>query len=260
MNRFEAGVQTAQSTALRALDWQMFSREDIVNLALQRPEVMQDIRGHAEAVRAWTRGDEAPMRYIAGQHGDELIARALGFVFMEYHTLRPLLRRIAPRKIADIGAGYGFFALFAHAEFGAEMTLIDTDQGGERGFDYRHSSARLGNLAVAQRFLEANGCASDAVQVFDPLTSDLAALMGLDLVTSFLACGYQFPCDSYRTLFEEGVVPGGHVILDIRTRHAHEILPGLASLGALHRIGHAADGQALRMHLVTRPGIGQNAA
>ncbi len=260
MNRFEAGRITAENEAIRSLDTKMFTTRDVVNVALQRNEVLQDIRGHSEAINAWVRGDEAPMRHIADTHRDDILARALAFVFMEYHALRPRLQSLAPERIADIGAGYGFFALFAHAEFGAEVTLIDTDSTMDRALDQGETTMSVTNLAVARQFLLANGCLPERIRMMPAGSEGVEMLRDLDLVVSFLACGYQFPCDDYLDFFETNLKPGGTVLLDIRTSNAHEILPGLANLGALTRVSHAADGKAIRMALVTRRRNAEQAA
>lgn len=253
MNRFEAGLKTAESAAIRSLDMSMFTLDDIAQVTLQRPEVLQDIRGHAEAIRAWHRGDLAPLRHLAQCHGLDLVARALGFVFMEYHALRPRLRELAPRRIANIGYGFGLFDLFVHADTGAEIVLIDSGRRPAVQFDGDQPLANgSSNPRLALRFLLANGCDPRKVAAFPAEDPAIAGLRDVDLAVSLLGCGFAFPCEAFHDFFAQSVRPGGHVILDVRTRHAHEILPGLAGLGALRRLGHASDGRAIRMELTTR--------
>ena len=260
MEQFHAALKAADSKEIRDLDLTMFRLGDILNVALQRSEIMADIEGHPEALRAWVRGDDAPLLAICRQHGVSLVRRALGFIVQEYSALRPVLRMLKPRKIADIGCGYGFFDFFAHAEFGCDLVLIDTEESARRHFKFRQQGAAYANLSTTRKFLLANGCRQSAVATVNPLQQDVLDHTGVDLAVSFISCGFHYPCDIYRDFFAQSVVPGGSVILDVRKRLAHEILPGLAGLGKLSKIGEAADGKAQRMQLVTTRSRARTAA
>lgn len=259
MNRFEAAVLTAETPAIQSLDYSMFSERDIANVALQRPEVLEDIDGHRAALAAWKDGNETPLTDIAARWRLELVTRAVAFVAMEYRDLRPLLQELAPRRIADIGCGYGFFDLFAHAEFGAEMVLIDTEVNSTRRALGEDGMGRS-SLPVARRFLVANGCDATRLTTVNPRRQDVLTHRGFDLAVSFLSCGYLFPCVAYRDFFQHSVNPGGSVLLDLRVRQLHEVLPGLTGLGRLRRVSDAADGVAMRMQLITSRNVQERAA
>ena len=251
MNRFEAAVKTAECAALESLDFSMFAERDIAQIALQRPEVMQDVRGHEEAIRAWLRRDDGPMLHIAHRYRLELVTRALAFVYMDYRELRPILQKLQPAKVADIGCGYGMFDLFLHAEFGSELVLIDIEETEDRHLKFRETGAGTADLMVARRFLVANGCDRTRIVTVNPAVHDPMDHGGVDLAISLLSCGYLYPCDEYRDFFLQSVRPGGMILLDIRTRRAHQALPGLAGLGRMRRLGTADDGEAMRMLLQT---------
>ncbi|MDF0600506.1 class I SAM-dependent methyltransferase [Psychromarinibacter sp. C21-152] len=251
MNRFEAALRMADGPAIRSLDFSMFGESDIANVALQRSEVLHDIRGQADAIRAWARGDDAPLLRIARQHRQALVARAVAFVFLEYRALRGLLQTLRPARIADIGCGYGFFDLFAQAEFGAELVLIDSETAGARAVKYSETGSGTANLETARRFLVANGCAPARIETLNPTRQNLSQVRDIDLAVSLLSCGFAFSCAPYRSFLRMAVRPGGSVILDLRLRRIREIAQPLTGLGPLRRVGTAADGKAARMHLVT---------
>ncbi|MDJ0630387.1 MAG: class I SAM-dependent methyltransferase [Rhodobacter sp.] len=260
MKRFHAALQAAEGDAIQSLDLSMFRVGDILNVALQRSETLADIAQAPDAIRAWVRGNDGPLLRICEQQGLTLVRRALGFIALEYGDLRPVLTRLKPRKLADIGCGYGFFDLFAHAEFGCDLVLVDTEESRERHFKFRRQGAAYSSLSTARKFLLANKCSADAVHAVNPLQQDVLDHKEIDLAVSFISCGFHYPCDMYLDFFKSSVVPGGSVILDIRKRLSHEILPGLAGLGKLTKIGETPDGKAQRMQLVTTPAPSQQAA
>lgn len=260
MNRFETAIRAARSAAIQSLDFSMFSTRDIANVALQRSEVLLDIPGQADALRAWARGDDGPILHIAGQHGTDLARRALACMFIEYRALRPVLRKIAPKRIADIGCGYGFFGLFAQAELGADLLLVDTETSKGRVLRYSTNGSACADLQIAARFLIANGCDPARITTLNPQQGDLLSHPGQDLAISLLACGFLFPAETYAPFFRQCVRPGGSVILDVRVRRAQNNLPVLEQLGHLNRLTHAADGKAARIHLVTHSEQARSAA
>ncbi|MDJ0826762.1 MAG: class I SAM-dependent methyltransferase [Rhodobacter sp.] len=260
MKRFQVALDLAQSDAVRSLDLSMFHTGDVLSVALQRSEVLTDIPERNEALRSWVRGDEGPLLQICHDHGVDLVRRAIGFTTLEYRALRPLLQRLGPQKVADIGCSYGFFDLFAYAELGCDLVLIDTEDSAGHNLKFGSESTGYSSLSKARQFLLANGCAAASVTAVNPHEQDLLAQTGIDLAVSFNSCGVHYPCDMYLDFFQSSVVPGGSVILDIRSRRSHEILPGLAGLGKLTKIGETPDGKALRMQLVTTSAPARNAA
>jgi SAM-dependent methyltransferase len=251
MTRFETALRAAESDTVRALDLSMFTTRDVVNVILQRSEVLHDVPEHPDAIRAWVRGDDKPLMAIAERHGRDLVRRAIGFIYIEYKELQPTLAAISPKRIADIGCGYGFFDLLAHAEHDCDLVLIDTEESNNRHFKYRQQGAAYASLETARAFLVANNCRPDRIATINPQRQDVTEARDIDLAVSFISCGFHYPCDTYRDFFTRSVKPGGSVILDVRTRLAEEIQTGLEGLGTLSRIGDAAGGKAMRMHLIT---------
>ncbi|WP_425050609.1 class I SAM-dependent methyltransferase [Psychromarinibacter sp. S121] len=260
MTRFELLLRLAENQSIRSLDLSMFDTRDIAQVALHRTEVLGDVPDWKRAVRTWVRGDEAPMLDIATAFGPALLRRAAAAVFLEYRALRPLLKQLSPRTIADIGCGYGFFGLLAQADLGASLTLIDTERSDERRMRFSETGAACADLAVARRFLLANGCPASRLRTLNPQTADITALRNIDLAVSFLACGFLFPIDAYRDFFAASVRPGGSVLLDIRSRLVTSVVRPLAGLGEMQRLSMAADGKAMRFQLVTSPSALSQAA
>ena len=87
----------------------------------------------------------------------------------------------------------------------------------------------------------------------------MSGLQDLDLIVSFLACGYVFPVGRYRELLHSGLRPGGDILIDIRDGWIRETEADLTTMGNVVRLGSAADGKAQRIRL-HRPSKSRHAA
>ncbi|HMO08767.1 MAG TPA: class I SAM-dependent methyltransferase, partial [Paracoccaceae bacterium] len=140
-----------------ALDLSPLSTGDLVNLILQRSEVLFDRPRSGQVIRAWEAGDEGPMQAEVARLGIEVARRAAGVIHAEYRALAPVLHARQPRRVADIGCGYAFFDLFLARDLGTDLLLIDLESNDRRHFGFQAEGAAYASLAVARALLEANG-------------------------------------------------------------------------------------------------------
>lgn len=238
---------------IAALDLSMFDDDDLVNLILQRSEVMHDIPRAGRIIRAWNAGDDGPIRAVVAEKGTAIARRAAGVILAEYEALRPHLATLAPARIADIGCGYGFFDLFAARDLGAELLLIDLESNDRRHFGFHDKGAAYSSLARARAALEANGVPPARIVTVNPGAGDVMEPAPVDLAVSFLSCGFHYPVSTYAAYFAGRVRPGGAIVLDLRAATAAAQAAELAALGPLEDL--PAPDKARRV-LVWRTGAG----
>lgn len=226
------GTRSGQASP-DALQFGAFGRDDLLNLILQRSEVLRDVPRHGQVIRAWNGGDTAPILAQVDRLGAEIARRAAAVIHAEYLALRPLLLELKPRRIADIGCGYALFDLFAARDLGAALLLIDLESNERRHFGFAEAGAAYSSLAVARAFLEANGVPPQAIETLNPAAADPIAAGPADLAVSFLSCGFHYPVETYLEYFDRAVAPGGAVIVDLRRTTAEPQMAALARLGAL---------------------------
>jgi len=217
-----------------SLDYSVLSHDDLVNIVLQRSEVLNDMRNPGDVIRAWADGDSGPLDAVVSEKGAVLAQRAVQLIRAEFEALRPVLDRIAPKRIADIGCGYAVFDLYAHSRYGCDLMLIDVEENERRHFGFEEEAAAYTSLDTAQRFLIANGVPAGQVATWNPeLNEPDEAAEKVDLAVSFLSCGFHFPVDMYMPFFRFGVAPGGSVILDLRAYQFQESKRMLRKLGSV---------------------------
>ncbi len=232
-------AKEAADPVIRALDVSVFSAGDLVNMVLQRSEVLFDLPGGGGAVKQWSAGDDGPIREVAARLGSEIARRTAGVLWAEYRAMRERLAALAPGRIADIGCGYAMFDLFAARDTGASVLLIDIEQNAHRHFGYSDEGSAYTSLSVARSFLIANGMAEDAVMTVNPLSEPLERAGKVDLAVSFLSCGFHYPVDGYMPFFRDQVAAGGAVIVDLRLRRLEAQAGLLADLGRIEVLqGH----------------------
>lgn len=245
-------AQEAKAPVIRALDMSMLTVEDLVNLILQRSEVLFDMPRSGQVIRAWNAGDEGPIRGCVERYGDEIARRAAGVIHAEYRRLAPLLLADPPARVADIGCGYALFDLFLARDTAASLVLIDIEQNTRRHFGYADEGAAYSNLSVARALLEANGIAAQRIETVNPERADLGAVAPVDLAVSFLSCGFHFPASTYATYFRESVVPGGAILLDLRAATATAQLAELEGLGTVRDLPAPAKARRILLRKVAR--------
>lgn len=249
MITFEELIEATGTPRITDLDTSAFSPRDIVNIMLQRSEIIRDQRRPGKVVGAWVDNDEAPALALVDKMGDELARRAAAVIWLEYLELKPTLDAIAPTSVADIGCGYAIFDLFLWQDFPGQILLIDLERSDERHFGFRERGAAYSNLDVAKAFLTSNGVANSDIVCRNPETADLSDEPSVDLAVSFVSCGFHYPVELYMDFFEKGVASDGSVILDFRARKARPGVKLLKTLGNVTMVTDAAYGNARRVWL-----------
>ena len=224
-------LKKAETVGGAALDVSMFSRGDLLNLILQRSEVLYDVPAPGRLIKAWSGGNSAPLEAEVDRLGSEIARRAFAVIAAEFEAMRPVLGHLAPKRIADIGCGYGLADLLFHRATGAEIVLIDTEENAHRHFGFQDEGAAYADLAKARAFLEANGVDGAAIRTVNPSRESLSSVRKVHLAVSLLSCGFHFPVSTYSEFFDQQVTKTGAVILTLRKRF--DELAALARLGRI---------------------------
>lgn len=246
MITFEQLMETTARPEVSELKTGAFSEQDVVNLILQRSEIIRDQHRPGRAVRAWTNGDSGPLNAIVDKLGDELIHRAASNIFLEYQEISETIEDIAPSKIADIGCGYAFFDYFLYRNTQAQLYLIDLEETEERHFGFSKAGAAYSSLTVAHAFLQDNGVPKKSVTCINPTQQEVLKLPKIDLAMSFISCGFHYPLSTYDTFFKSRIRKGGAIIVDIRNGKLKAERPVLESYGETIELTKAANGNATR--------------
>jgi len=250
----QAATEKAGTARIRDLDTSALSKQDVLNLILQRSEIIQDQPAPNSYIKAWTRGEAGPLLQLIDEIGqDELIRRAAAFILLEYETLEPTLAAQPPSAATDIGCGYAIFDLFLAQDFDCKLTLIDLEENDERHFGFDQTGAAYSNLEIAKAFLRANGIAARRIKTINPEKQSLVRIKNQDLVVSLISCGFHYPWTTYESFFRKAVKPGGRIILDLRQRTLKRTRDEISALGAFEELSTGASGKAPRV-MVTRQG------
>jgi SAM-dependent methyltransferase len=232
--RNKIGIEAGSATeAISFLDLSCFDPKDYLNLILQRSEVMFDIPKSGRIIRAWNRGDMGPISAVIDDMGVKIAQRAAGMIHAEYLAIEELLKELKPKRIADIGCGYGFFDLFAAKSLKAQVVLIDLEQNEHRHFGFKDEGAAYSSLKVARQLLMANEVPAKNFECVNPRDTSPATIKPVDLVVSFLSCGFHCPVDTYLPMLDKALKPGGSAIFDLRETTASEQAEKLAQFGAV---------------------------
>jgi SAM-dependent methyltransferase len=237
---------------IRNLKVDAFSEDDLLNLILQRSEVMFDRPRSGQIIRAWNAGDLGPIKAVIADLGPEIALRAAAVIHAEYQALKPVMETIKPKRCADIGCGYAIFDLFLARDFGTKLLLIDLESNERRHFGFQAEGAAYSSLTVAKKFLTDNGVKTTAIKLLNPKAEDATAAGPVDLAVSFLSCGFHYPVGLYMPFFDKAVSNGGSVIVDLRATAAADQADALATLGTL--VDLDAPPKARRVHLTRAAG------
>lgn len=221
---------------IASLDLSCFDRNDYLNIILQRSEVMFDTPRSGRIIKAWNRNEMGPIDAVIEKMGDKVPRRAAGVILAEYLAIEGLLKELKPKRIADIGCGYGFFDLFAAKSLNAEVVLIDLEQNDLRHFGFREEGAAYSSLKVAREFLIANKVPAKHIECLNPRDTPPETIQPVDLVVSFLSCGFHYPVDSYLTMLDKALEPGGAAIFDLRETARNNQLSQLEKFGTVIEI------------------------
>ncbi len=223
----------AADPAIAGLDLACLTRDDLINLVLQRSEVMFDRPRSGQVIRAWGQGDMTLMQAEIDRLGDRIARRAAGVIHAEYPALAPLLAELAPKRVADIGCGYAFFDLFLARDLKSDVVLIDLESNEHRHFGFKNEGAAYSSLARAKELLRANGVLAKQITTLNPRDKAPEKLKPVDLAVSFLSCGFHYPVDLYLPFLDKALLPGGAAIFDLRETTALAQAAALAQFGTL---------------------------
>lgn len=253
MFTFADADRKAQSERVAGLEVGAFSTQDVLNLILQRSEIIQDQPNHNRYIKDWINGRNEPILELIQKVGSEtLIRRAAAFILLEYEELAPVIAQGRPRAVTDIGCGYAIFDLFLGQDHDCHITLIDLEDSETRHFGFEQTGAAYSNLDVAAGFMAANGVAADRITTINPLREPVDQIRDQDMAFSFISCGFHYPWTTYETFFRDAVVPGGRIILDIRSRTLRGVRAELETLGAVSILEVGLSPKVARV-LVTKP-------
>lgn len=255
MITFEDAMRATDLDPVASLNTQALERDDVVNLILQRSEIIRDQPRYNRYIRAWMNGNIRPVHDLIDQIGMEvLVRRAAAFVYLEYLQLRPILEAKPPKAIADIGCGYGLFDLFLARDFDCTVHLIDLETNENRHFGFEEEGAAYSSLKVAKTLLTGNGVPARRVKTLNPAEKDVLTLKKLDYAFSFISCGFHFPWTTYRDFFLGSVAQDGRIILDIRSKTMPAVVHELSQIGYVRAVQKSAGNSADRM-MIMKAGI-----
>lgn len=251
MITFDQAMAAMDAPQITDINTDALDDSDVLNLILQRSEIIRDQENYNRYIRAWTRGNDTPILELIGRMGrDTLIRRAAAFIFLEFQQLQHIFDDKAPKKIADIGCGYALFDLFLAKEYDSKLALIDLESNENRHFGFKESGAAYSSLANAAKFLTDNGVKKASIKTFNPETDDLSKLTKLDYAFSFISCGFHYPWSTYEDFFKQNVAPDGRIILDIRSHKLGEHVREMSGMGFVRSIVMAANNTADRIMIV----------
>jgi len=229
-------IDMTPSGMLDSLDLSMFSDQDILNTVLQRSEVLHDLDRPGKLIRQWSKGNPELLQNEVSKRGPELLRRAISILYLEYLELKPALDRLKPKKLVDIGCGYAFIDLFIARDYNSSITLIDLEENGATHFGFQAEGAAYSNLAVAKKFLTANGTSSRKIKTINPREDDLSSVKNVDLAMSLLSCGFHYSVRTYDEFWRGNVKSDGAIILDLRSNKAEGQLGEMIKIGAVSEI------------------------
>jgi SAM-dependent methyltransferase len=256
MITFEAAMVAMDDPAIADLKTTALDQDDVVNLIVQRSEIIRDQDRHNRYIRAWINGDRGAMLDLIDRLGmDLLVRRAAAFIYLEYQQLRPIFDAKPPKAIADIGCGYAMFDLFLARDYECKLNLIDLEANEHRHFGFKTEGAAYSSLASAKKLLVDNGISSRKIQTLNPEIDAVEALKKLDYAFSFISCGYHYPWHTYRDFFLNSVTRTGRVIIDIRAKTLGNTMLELSEIGYVRTLQKAANNSADRVIIVKIDGI-----
>lgn len=233
-----------------SVDLSAFSEEDILNVVLQRSEILFDVPQSGRVIRAWSNGDSSLLQGVVEEKGETILRRALASLYVEYEELKPVLERLRLKRVADIGCGYAFIDLFLTKDFDTSLVLIDLEQNDRRHFGFKGAGAAYSSLTVARQFLLDNGVDGARIQTLNPGKDDPLSIGEIDLAISLLSCGFHYPVSTYSALFRDRVSADGAIILDLRLSSKEAQLGELVDIG---QVSTLSTGENRNRIIVSKP-------
>lgn len=254
MISFDDAMAALDDAEITDLNTDALDDGDVLNLILQRSEIIRDQPRPNHYIKAWVNGNHAPIQELINTLGrDVLVRRAAAFILCEFRQLEHIFDDKAPDRIADIGCGYALFDLFLAKKYGSQLALIDLESNENRHFGFQEEGAAYSSLANASQLLTDNGVQKSAIKTYNPEKDDLSEVTNLDYAFSFISCGYHYPWTTYARFFEKNIAEEGCIILDVRGRELGNHLRQMSHMGYVRAIVKAANNSADRVLLVKSP-------
>jgi len=248
MMSFDQAMAAMDAPQITEIETESLDDSDVLNLILQRSEIIRDQEKYNRYIKAWTRGDDAPILDLINRMGrDTLIRRAGAFIYLEFEQLRHIFDKKTPEYVADIGCGYALFDMFLAKEYDSKLALINLESNDNRHFGFKDSGAAYSSLANIETFLKANGVKKGKVKTYNPETDDLSKIKKLDYAFSFISCGYHYPLSTYHQFFRDSVGKNGRIIVDIRSHTLGDTMLEVSDLGFTRALVKAANNSADRV-------------
>lgn len=230
------------------------SNDDVLNLILQRSEIIRDQPRYNSYIRAWLNGNHTPILNLIDTIGrDTLVRRAAAYILLEFRQLQHIFEDKAPKNIADIGCGYAFFDLFLAKKYGSELALIDLESNGARHFGFQEQGAAYSSLVNAAKLLTDNGVKKNSIKTYNPEKDDLREITKLDYAFSFISCGFHYPWTTYAKFFHQNVAEDGRIILDVRNKELKSHVQQMSDMGIVRTVVKSANNSADRILVVKSP-------
>lgn len=197
---------------LADVDFSMFDDADVANLILHRSEV----GNVGQELRDWLDGNDAPLQKYAKENREAVLNACLELARRECEVFVKSIDGEKPKKIADIGCGYGLVDLFLYNRYKCDVALVDIEDSKDRHFGLAKTGSGTANLDKARKFLAKNGVPKKKIRLLNPNKKKMLSLGKVDLAISLASCGFHFPVAAYDEFFSTQIADGGAVVLDIR--------------------------------------------
>lgn len=251
MIKFEDAMAAMDDPEITNLITDALDNNDVLNLILQRSEIIRDQPQPNRYIKAWINQDNTPILELIDKIGrDTLVRRAAAYILLEFKQLQHIFDDKPPKFIADIGCGYALFDLFLTKKYSSKLALIDLESNENRHFGFQDQGAAYSSLSSAAKFLVDNGVKKSAFKTYNPEKDDLSEITGLDYALSFISCGYHYPWTTYAEFFQKNVADNGRIILDVRSRELGSHVLQMSSMGFVRGIVKSANNSADRILVI----------
>jgi SAM-dependent methyltransferase len=130
-----------------------------------------------------------------------------------------------PKRMLDIGAGYGYIPELFQKKYGTEIFFLEGDfeSTSDRERKGKYGEVKDFKFYVGVKELKEYWDSRDIKYTFvDANNISLEDGIKFDLVTSFLSCGYHYPANTYKDLIAKHTDVNSVVIMDIRAKTLKE--------------------------------------
>lgn len=131
----------------------------------------------------------------------------------QFSRLSPIIERLKPKRILDIGSGLAYMNVFIAQTVPIEQVhLVDGDGSLPQQAGYKPDTQAWNDVELGAELVRLNVDVLVTGHQAVPEAIDVQ----VDLVTSYRSWGHHYPVSVYLKAVDRCLVPGGHVITDIR--------------------------------------------